>query len=110
LYDALPRTHAPTQDSLTEPARMKRFYSAIRGRITTPGPARPVFRANADMMLLTTRLRMDANGQPHIPGSMDLWKNLFISHPRGRYDAKLSKAAASWREPDDVMEALFALS
>jgi hypothetical protein len=110
LYDALARIHGPTQDYLTDPARMKRFYSAIRGRITTPGPARPVFRANADMMLLTTRLRMDANGQPHIPGSLDLWKNLFINHPRGRYDAKLSKAAASWREPDDVMEALFALS
>jgi hypothetical protein len=110
LYDALGRIHGPAQDYLTDPARMKRFYGAIRGRITTPGPARPVFRANADMMLLTTRLRIEANGQPHIPGSLDTWKNLFINHPRGRYDAKLSKAAASWRDPDDVMEALFALS
>jgi hypothetical protein len=110
LFDALARIHGPTQDYLTEPARMKRFYSAIRGRITTPGPARPVFRANADMMLLTTRLRIEPNGQPHIPGNLDIWKNLFISHPRGKYDAKLSKAAGAWREPDDVMEALFALS
>jgi hypothetical protein len=110
LFDALARIHGPTQDYLTDPARMKRFYTAIRGRITTPGPARPVFRANADMMLLTTRLRIDANGQPHIPGNLDIWKNLFISHPRGKYDAKLSKAATAWKEPDDVMEALFALS
>jgi hypothetical protein len=110
LFDALARIHGPTQDYLTDPARMKRFYTAIRGRITTPGPARPVFRANADMMLLTTRLRMDPNGQPHIPGNLEIWKNLFISHPRGKYDAKLSKAATAWREPDDVMEALFALS
>jgi hypothetical protein len=110
LYDSLARIHGPTQDYLTDPARMKRFYTAIRGRITTPGPARPVFRANADMMLLTTRLRIDPNGQPHIPGNLEIWKNLFISHPRGKYDAKLSKAAGAWREPDDVMEALFALS
>jgi hypothetical protein len=110
LFDAIARIHGPTQDYLTDPARMKRFYTAIRGRITTPGPARPVFRANADMMLLTARLRIEPNGQPHIPGSIEIWKNLFVNHPRGRYDAKLSKAAVAWKEPDDVMEALFALS
>ncbi len=89
---------------------MKRFYTAIRGRVTSPGPARPVFRANTDMMLLTTRLRMDKDGKPHIPGNLDVWKALFISHPAGKYDAKLSKAAPSWKDPDDVLEALFGLS
>jgi hypothetical protein len=110
LYDALARIHGPVQDYLTDPARMKRFYTAIRGRITTPGPARPVFRSNTDMMLLTTRLRMDANGKPHIPGSLDVWKNLFINHPQGKYDGKLTRLATTWKEPDDVIEALFALS
>jgi hypothetical protein len=110
LFDAMARIHGPTQDYLTDPVRMKRFYTAIRGRITTPGPARPVFRSNADMMLLTTRLRIDADGKPHIPGNLEIWKNLFINHPRGKYDAKLSKAATSWRDSDDVLEALFALS
>jgi hypothetical protein len=110
LFDAIARIHGPSQDYLTDPARMKRFYGAIRGRITTPGPARPVFRANADMMLLTARLRIDPDGKPHIPGSLEIWKNLFINHPRGKYDAKLSKSASAWKDPDDVMEALFALS
>jgi hypothetical protein len=110
LYDALGRIHGPVQDYLTEPARMKRFYSAVRGRITSPGPARPVFRSNTDMMLFTTRLRVDPNGKAHIPGSLDVWRNLFLNHPQGKYDAKLSKLAANWKEPDDVLEALFALS
>ncbi len=109
-YDALARIHGPVQDYLTEPARMKRFYNAVRGKVTSPGPARPVFRSNADMMLLTTRLRLDANGQPHIPGSLEVWKNLFVNHPRGKYDAKLSKTAGSWKESDDVLEALFGMS
>ena len=48
LYDSLARLSAGGQQAsvleyLTEPARMKRYYNAIRGRITTPGPARPVF-------------------------------------------------------------------
>ena len=110
LYDALARIQGPVQAYLTEPARMKRFYTAIRGRITSPGPARPVFRANTDMMLFTTRLRLDADGKPHIPGSLEVWRNLFLNHPQGKYDAKLSKLAANWKEPDDVLEALFALS
>src|SRR5215831_7107734 len=110
LYDALARIRGPVQEYLTEPARMKRFYSAVRGRITSPGPARPVFRSNTDMMLFTTRLRIDPNGKPHIPGSLEVWRNLFVNHPQGKYDGKLTKLATTWKEPDDVLEALFALS
>lgn len=110
LYDALARIHGPVEDYLTDPARMKRFYAAIRGRVTTPGPARPVFRSNAEMMLLTTRLHIDVGGRVHVPGEINVWKDLFIKNPRGKYDAKLSRAAANWKEPDDVVEALFGLT
>jgi hypothetical protein len=108
-YDALARIRGPVKEYLTDPIRLKRFYTAIRGRITSPGPARPVFRANTDMMLFTTRLQLDANGKPHIPGSLDVWKNLFVNHPQGKYDGKLTKLATGWKDPDDVLEALFAL-
>ena len=109
LFDALARIHGPVQEYLTDPGRMKRFYTAVRGRITSPGPARPVFRSNTDMMLLTTRLWLDPSGKPHIPGSLEVWKNLFVSHPQGKYDGKLTRLATTWKEPDDVLEALFAL-
>jgi hypothetical protein len=109
LYDALARINGPVRDYLTEPARMKRFYSAVRGRITSPGPARPVFRSNTDMMLLTTRLRLDPNGKPHIPGSLEVWKTLFTSSQQAKTDLKLQRLATNWKEPDDVIEALFAL-
>ncbi len=115
-FDALSRisnnpANGPVQNYLTDPERLKRFYSAIRGKVTSPGPARPVFRSNTDMMLLTARLRLDPNGKPHIPGSLDVWRTLFIEHPSGsgKYDTKLSHDAASWKDPDDVIEALFGL-
>lgn len=109
-YDALVRISGPVRDYLTEPSRMKRFYAAVRGKVTSPGPARPVFRANTDMMLLTTRLRVDSNGKLHVPGNLEIWKNLFANHPGGKYDPKLAKAAPGWKDPDDVLEALFGLS
>ncbi len=108
-YDALARIDGPVLEYLTEPARLKRFYGALRGRVTSPGPARPVFRSNTDLMLLTSRLRMDRDGKPHIPGGVEVWKNLFINHPHGKYDGKLTRAASSWKDVDDVLEALFAL-
>ena len=109
-FDALARVNGPAQGYLTEPERLKRFYAAIRGRVTSPGPARPVFRSNTDMLLLTARLRLDADGKPHLPGGIEVWKDLFANHPRSKYDAKLSRAAGSWKDPDDVLEALFGLT
>jgi hypothetical protein len=109
LYDSLARIRGPVRDYLTDPARLKRFYAAVRGRVTSPGPARPVFQANTDMMLLTTRLQMDAGGKPHIPGGLDVWKSLFARDTQGKFDSKLAKQAATWKEPDDLIEALFAL-
>ena len=113
-FDSLSRisfnpASGPVQSYLTEPERLRRFYAAIRGKVTSPGPARPVFRANTDMMLLTARLRLDPDGRPHIPGNVEVWRSLFVEHPHGKYDSKLAKSATSWKDPDDVLEALFAL-
>jgi len=109
-FDALSRISGPTAAYLTQPERLRRFYDALRGKITTPGPARPVFRSSTELMLLTTALRIDPSGQPHIPGNIEVWKTLFVKHPHGKYDGKLTRSAASWRSNDDVLEALFALS
>jgi hypothetical protein len=109
LYDAISRINGPVRDYLLEPKRFVRFYTAMKGRVTSPGPARPVFRANTDMMLLTQRLRVEPDGRAHVPGNIDVWKNLFIHHPHGKYDGKLTKLATNWKEPDDLVEALFAL-
>ncbi|MBM3761485.1 MAG: hypothetical protein FJW36_14700 [Acidobacteria bacterium] len=109
-FESLSRISGPTLDYLSEPNRLRRFYLALRGKITSPGPARPVFRASTDLMLLTSRLRMEPNGKPHIPGGVENWRNLFINHPHGKYDGKLTKSAQGWKDPDDLLEALFALS
>ncbi|MDP8991282.1 MAG: hypothetical protein M3N41_14525 [Acidobacteriota bacterium] len=109
-YDSLARINGPVEVYLTEPERLKRFYLAMRGKVTSPGPARPVFRANADLVLLTTRLRMDAAGKPHLPGGLDVWKNLFAGKAQAKYDQRIAKAAPGWKDSEEVIEAMFGLS
>jgi len=109
-YDSLARINGPVQTYLTEPERIKRFYLALRGRVTSPGPARPVFRANADLVLLTTRLGLDANGKPHLPGGLDVWKSMFAGKMAAKYDQRLAKAAVGWKDSEEVVEAMFGLS
>jgi hypothetical protein len=109
-FDALSRINGPAFNYLTRPERTKRFYDALRGKITSPGPARPVFRSSTELLLLTTGLRIDANDRPHVPGNLEVWRTLFIKHPHGKYDGRLTRAASSWRTSDDLLEALFALS
>lgn len=108
-YDALYRIEGPIKDYLTEPNRLVTFYEALRGKITSPGPARPVFRANTDMLIFTHRLRLDADGKPHIPGTLAVWKTLF-SDKNLVEDKRLRRAAVSWQNPDELIAALFALS
>lgn len=109
-FDALSRINGPVFTYLTQPERTKRFYDALRGKITSPGPARPVFRSSTELLLLTTGLRIDTNGQPHVPGNLEVWRTLFIKHPHGKYDGRLTRSANSWRTSNDLLEALFALS
>jgi hypothetical protein len=109
-FDALSRLSGPASNYLAQPERTKRFYDALRGKITSPGPARPVFRSSTELLLLTNGLRIDSNDRPHVPGNLEVWRTLFIKHPHGKYDGRLTRSANSWRTNDDLLEALFALS
>jgi hypothetical protein len=109
-FDSLSRISGPTFAYLTQPDHLKRNYDALRGKVTSPGPARPVFRSSTDLMLLTNSLRIDANGEAHVPGNLEVWRNLFIHHPHGKYDGKLTRSAQTWRSSEDLLEALFGLS
>lgn len=108
-FDALSRIEGPAKSYLTDPARMEAFYGALRGRITSPGPARPVFRANTDMLIFTHRLRLEPDGKPHIPGGLAVWKGIFTDK-KFVDDRRLRRDAPSWQEPEQLISALFGLS
>jgi hypothetical protein len=109
-YDALSRVSGPQQAYFTEPHRLERYYQALRGRNISSGPARSVFRPDPGLLLLVTRMPLDPDGRPHVPGNLDVWAQII----RGTNDSKLardwSKKVARLNSPEQLIEVLFGLS
>ncbi len=75
-FDTLSRVSQTQQAYFTAPRHLQRFYDALRGRDITPIPTKHSFRPDPALFLLEARLQIDPNGQPHIPGSIDVWKEV----------------------------------
>ncbi len=112
-FDALSRISGAQLSYFTEPRRLQRFYGALRGERTALSPAGSVFRPDPGLLLLVTRLQLDPDGQPHIPGGLETWKEI-INDKSDSNGSKIAqgwaKRARAWNNPDQLVEALFAIS
>ncbi len=109
-FDALSRVNLEQQAYFTEPGRLQRFYKALRGRDVSPGAARPVFRPDPGLVLLVTRLQLDANGQPYIPGNLEVWKEVLRHTGDSKKMKEWAKRAGRWNNPEQLVEGMFELS
>jgi hypothetical protein len=109
-FDDLSRVSGAQQAYFTEPRRLRRFYEAFRGRDAAPGSAVGVFRPSAELLLLVTRLQIDSDGQPHVPGDLDVWKQIFQQRSDSRVARDWGKRARHWTSPEQLLEAMFAFS
>ena len=105
-FDTLSRVGPSQQAYFVSPRRLQRLYDALRGHDINPLPTKHSFRPDPGLFLLETRLLIDPNGQPHIPGSIEVWKEVL----RRKVDSKLVREwgdkASNWNNPDQVMEGL----
>lgn len=109
-FDALSFTPREQQVYFADSGRLKRMYEALRGAKVTTSPARSVFRPTASIYLLTSRLMLGAGGAPHVPGSLEVWKEIFRRRSDLRIVREWARRTNSWNKPEDLLEALFALS
>ena len=109
-YDTLSRISPSQQAYFTSTRHLSRFYEALRGRDINPLPTKHSFRPDPALFLLEARLQIDAKGQPHIPGSIDVWKEVL----RRRSDSKLihewGEKANGWNNPEQVIEGIIGVS
>jgi len=110
-FDALSRLNQKQLAYFADARRLPRFYLALRGGDAHPGPARfLVFRPNAGLSLLTTRLQFEADGQPLVPGGVQVWKEVMRRRPKTKVAGEWARKAGNWNSPDQVVEGMFGLS
>lgn len=109
-FDALSRVSNEQQAYFTNPQRLKRFYAALRGPDVNPSAVRGVFRPDPGLLLLATRIQFDSDGQPHIPGNLQVWKDLLHTKSTSKATKEWSKIESRVNNQDQFIEAMFAFS
>ena len=109
-FDCLERVGPEQQKHFVDGGRLKTYYVAFRGQHVIGEAARPAFRLAPGLLLLLTRLQWESDGQPLIPGGVDLWKDILKQKSDHSLVRELGKSAANWSRQDQVLEAMFALS
>lgn len=108
-FDALSRARQAQQAHFTEP-RLRRFYEALRGPDVFPAAARPAFRPAPGLLLLVTCLQWEADGEPHVPGNLEVWKEILRQKINFKLPRDWDKRARHLNQPEQLVEAMFTLS
>jgi hypothetical protein len=111
-FDDLSSLPASQQSHFTEPARLRRFYEMFRGKggKESSDARTGVFRPDAGLFLLVTRLRWEPNGEPYVPGNLEVWKKIFQQKTDSKIIREWGRRAAHWDHPGQLLDALFAIS
>jgi hypothetical protein len=109
-FDTLSRVSASQQAYLTTSPRLRRLYEAFREPEPTAYPARAVFRKAPALLMLFTRLQREPNGEPLIPGNLDVWKQILAQKSDSKIIRDWGRRARTWKRPEQFLEGMAALS
>jgi hypothetical protein len=109
-FDSLARVPLEQQAHFLEASRLQRCYEALRGKNASPSATASVFRPDANLLLLMTRLQWEPNGDPHVPGSLRAWKNILGSKTNSDLARRWKVGIRSWNNSEGLLEAMFAFS
>jgi hypothetical protein len=110
-FDAMSRIGSEQQAHFTDAARLKRLYDAYESaaHVSHNAAAEGVFPRNASLLVLLTRLRWDADGEPQIPGSLANWKEI-VNRRQSRTSKHPVANTRNLTSPEQVLELLVASS
>jgi len=108
-FDDLSSVPPSQQAHFAEPGRLRHLYEVFHGKDSSDA-GRGVFRRDAGLFLLVTRLRWGPSGDLYIPGNLDVWKKVFRQKTDSKIIRDWGRRAAHWDNPGQLLEALFAIS
>lgn len=109
-FDSFARISPERQQRFAENHRLKTYYAGFRSSNVSSDAARPAFRLAPGLLLLLTRMQWDVNGEPFVPGTMDLWKEMLTQKSQHKRVRESAKQAKNWSQPEDLIETLLPLA
>jgi hypothetical protein len=109
-FDTLSRVSQEQQTYLTTAPRFKRLYSAFREADPHSNPAGAVFRKAPALLMLYTRLQWGPDGEPLIPGNLDVWKKILVQKTDSKVARDWGRRSRRWERPDQLLEGMAGLS
>ena len=98
------------REHLTEKGRLKRLYEDLRGTDLEPGATRGVFRQGPDLLVLFTRIEWDADDAPHVPGNVEVWKQILRQKSDSKVIRDWGKKGHGLDNPEQLLDAMVAFS
>ena len=109
-FDVLSRVSRSQQTYFTEPHRLGRFYDALRSADRSASATTGLFRPVPALLLFATRLQRGPDGEPLIPGNLDVWKDILRQKSDSHLAREWGKRTDRLTSPDHLVGAMFALS
>ena len=97
-FDTLARVDRTQQAHLTQGSRLTHLYEAFHEPDPEAYAAGASFRKAGALLILFTRQQWQPDGQPRIPGNVDVWKQIVGKHAR------------HWSHSEQVLEAMVSFS
>lgn len=109
-FDTLSRIDRTQQKHLTESPRLKRLYEALRSVDPMGSATQGVFRKSPDLLVLFSRVQWEPNGDPHVPGGLDVWKEILQQKTYPRPIRDWDKRVRTLDRPEQLLEAMTGLT
>ena len=110
-YDAMAHASSSQQAHFTEKERLKRYYAAFHSpKSNAHAAAQLVYRPASAVFVLVDRMQWDANGNPYVPGNLQIWGEILNSRLESKFMRNWSKHANSAEGAEHLAEAMFLFS
>lgn len=109
-FDVLSRASRTQESHFVEGKRLRTFYDALRAADPSASATKGAFRPAPGLLILVTRQQWDADGQPHIPGGIPVWKDILRQKNDSRLVRDWRKRATRLNTPEQLLQAMFAMT
>lgn len=109
-FDALSRISRTQQEHFTTGPRLKQLYDAYCSSGRDADATKGVFAKGSQLVILFDRVHWDSAGEPLVPGSLEVWKEIVGQKSSFKAARDWGKHANNWNSPEQLLQAMVAFS